>query len=281
MKIKKQNIGIYLMFKKNKFVLSVLLAFIATTSISYAEVTIWEFRAGTANYEVEKSGYYFGNQLSIDSDNDGTPELTIQAWADTGCGWNCGIDSELGQGYASTNSSGLLNYNLDASNKELTGEEHVIDNKDGDVDMMLFTFAESTALTGIDIGWFNNDSDVSIAAFTTLPTLEGNNWSNIASQSIFSASFSNLGTAPYTLVNEISNVVVEAKYWLIGAYSSIFGDSGANDNHSDQFKIASITTQTSDVIPSDPDVTEVAEPSTIAIFASFGLFLMWRRKKTA
>lgn len=257
-----------------------LVTFVASTSVSYAEITTWEFRTGSSNYDVENSGYKFGNLLSIDSNNDGTPELTIQAWSDTGCGWNCGSDSELGRGYASTNGSGLLNYNLDSSSGSVTGEEHVIDNQDGDTDMMLFTFTESTALTGIDIGWFSNDSDVSIVAFNTLPTLQGNNWSNIASQSIYSASFSNLGTAPYTLVNEISNVVVEAKYWLIGAYSSIFGDSGNHDNRSDKFKIASITTETTKVIPPDPDVTEVAEPSTIAVFASFGLFLMWRRKKT-
>jgi hypothetical protein len=262
----------------NKFIKSVLFAFVASTSISYAETTTWNFSAGSAGYDVDNSGNVFGNQLSIDSDNDGTAELTIQAWADTGCGWNCGNDNEVHQGYASTNSWGLLNYNLDTSNGNLTGEDHVIDNN-SDVDMMLLSFTESTALTGIDIGWFGNDSDVSIAAFSTLPTLSGNTWADIVSQSIFSASFSNLGNGPYSLANEVSGVVVEAQYWLIGAYSSIFGDSGANDNNSDAFKIASITTQTSITPP--PDNTVVTEPSTIALFASFGLFLMWRRKKTA
>ena len=77
--------------------------------------------------------------------------------------------------------------------------------------------------------------------------------------------------------DEVAGAVVEAKYWLVGAYSSIFGDSGANDNNTDSFKLASITTQTPD--PKPP--TEVAEPSTIAMFASFGLFLMWRRKRSA
>lgn len=272
------------MFTKNKFMISVLLTFFASTSISYADETMWNFKKDTANYDVDSSGNVFGNFLSIDSDNDGTAELTIEAWANTGCGWGCGNDNELGQGYASTNSLGLLNYNLDTptGTDPLTGEEHVIDNGGGDTDMMLFSFLESTALTGIDIGWFSNDSDVSIAAFSSLPTLLGNTWSDIASQSIFSASFSNLGTGPYALANEVSGVVVEAQYWLIGAYSAIFGDSGAHDNHNDGFKIASITTETTvKPTPKPSSPVHVSEPSTIVMFASFCLFLMWRRKKSA
>ena len=270
------------MFKRNNFIIWVLLAFSVTTSKSYAEITTWEFRQGAANYDVDNSANAFGNLLSIDSDNDGTPELTIEAWANTGCGWSCGNDDHVAQGFASTNDWGLLNYNLDSSSGSLKGENHVIDNAGGDVDMMFFSFSESTALSGIDIGWFSGDSDVSIAAFSTLPTLNGNTWNTIVGQSIFKASFSNLGNAPYSLTNEVAGAVVEAKYWLIGAYSSIFGDSGANDSNSDSFKLASITTtQTLKTPPKDPDLVEVAEPSTIAIFASFGLFLMWRRKKTA
>lgn len=266
-------------FNKAKFILPVLVTLAASISLSHAAETTWVFETDSVDYDVDNTANAFGNQLSIDSDNDGTAELTVQAWADTGCGWACGSDSAVEQGFASTNSSGLLNYNLDTPNgtNSLTGEEHVIDNKDGDVDMMLFSFAESTALTGIDIGWFRNDSDVSIAAFGSLPSLSGNTWTDIVANSIFSASFSNLGTAPFALANEIAGEVVEAKYWLIGAYSSIFGDSGANDSNSDQFKIASITTEAS--VPPPP--TEVSEPSTIALFASFGLLVLWRRKKSA
>jgi hypothetical protein len=270
------------MLTKNNFIRSVLLTFIASTSIGYAEPTTWDFATGSANYDVDNSGDAFGNVLSIDSDNDGTPELTIQAWANTGCGWSCGNDDDVEQGFASTNSGGLLNYNLDdpSGDGKLRGESHVIDNKGGDEDMMFFSFSESTALTGIDIGWYDGDTDISIAAFSSLPTLSGNTWANIVGQSIFSASFSNLGSAPYSLANEVSGVVVEAKYWLIGAYSSVFGDSGASDNNSDSFKLASITTETTKK-PSPKPPTEVAEPSTIAVFASIGLFLLWRRKKIA
>jgi hypothetical protein len=268
------------MLTKNNFLRSVLLTFIASTSMSYAETTTWNFATGSGNYDVDNSGNAFGNELSIDSDDDGTAELTIQAWADTGCGWNCDPDDQVQQGFASTNSGGLLNYNLDTptGTDPLTGEEHVIDNRD-DVDMMFFSFSESTALTGIDIGWYSGDTDISIAAFSSMPTLSGNTWVNIVGQSIFSASFSNLGSAPYSLANEVSGAVVEAKYWLIGAYSSVFGDSGANDNSSDKFKLASITTKITKTIPKPP--SEVSEPSTIAMLASIGLFLMWRRKKTA
>jgi hypothetical protein len=260
-------------FKKNKFIISVLLAFVASTSFINAETTTWDFATGSAGYDVDNSGNNFGNQLSIDINNDGIAELTIEAWADTGCGWYCGNDDEVFQGYASTNSWGLLNYNLDASDGSLTGENHAIDNSGGDVDMMFFSFLESTALTGIELGWAD-DSDISIAAFSILPTLNGNTWSQIAAQSIFSASFNDIGTSPYSLANEISGVLVEAQYWLIGAYSAVFEDKHLT-HENDAFKIASITTKK----PEPKPPTEVSEPSTFAVFASFGLFLIWRRKK--
>jgi hypothetical protein len=249
--------------------------FVASTSISLADETIWVFENDKPN-NVVNSGNNFGNKLTIDTNGDNVDDLTIEAWASTGCGWSCGDDNEVFQGYAATNSSGLLNYNLDSSNGSLTGEDHVIDNKDGDVDMMFFSFLESTALTKIDLGWAQ-DSDISVAAFGTLPTLEGNTWSQIAAQSIFSASFNDIGTSPYTLANEISGAVVEAQYWLIGAYTAVFGDKHLSDNN-DAFKIAAITTKTTKK-PKPKPPTEVAEPSTFAVFVSFGLFLMWRRKK--
>jgi hypothetical protein len=272
----RNTFGIHIMFKKNKFIISALLAFIASTSLINAETTTWNFVTGSAGYDVDNSGNNFGNQLSIDSDDDGSAELTIEAWASTGCGWSCGNDDEVFQGYASTNAWGLLNYNLDSSNSSLTGENHEIDNKGGDVDMMFFSFLESTALTGIELGWAD-DSDISIAAFSTLPTLNGSTWSEIAAQSIFSASFNDIGTSPYSLANEISGVLVEAQYWLIGAYSAVFEDKNLSDEN-DAFKIASITTKTTKK-PEPKPPTEVAEPSTFAVLAGFGLFLIWRRKK--
>jgi hypothetical protein len=264
------------MFTRNKFIIAVLLAFVASISISYADETVWVFETDKPN-QVVSSGNNFGNELTIDTDGDGVDDLSIEAWASTGCGWSCGQDDEVFQGYAATNAWGLLNYNLDTPDGTLTGENHVIDNGNGDVDMMFFSFLESTALTGIDLGWAQ-DSDISIAAFGTLPTLQGNTWSQIAAQSIFSASFNDIGTSPYSLANKISGVVVEAQYWLIGAYTSTFGNIHVSSQN-DAFKIASITTETTKK-PEPKPPTEVAEPSTFAVFASFGLFLMWRRKKS-
>jgi hypothetical protein len=259
------------MYVKNKFILSVFLTFVASTSVSFADETVWVFETDKTN-SVVNSGNNFGNQLSIDTDTDGTADLTIQAWSDTGDGWFGSDDNEVEQGYASTNDWGLLNYNLDSPNGTLTGEDHTIDNNHGDVDMMLFSFTESTSLIGIELGWAQ-DSDISIAAFSSLPSLSGNTWTEIVTQSIFTASFNDIGTGPYSLANELSSVVVEAQYWLIGAYTSIFENLHIS-SHNDAFKIASITTET--LLPP----TEVAEPSTIAAFASFCLFLMWRRKRS-
>ncbi|MBJ2134826.1 PEP-CTERM sorting domain-containing protein [Paraglaciecola chathamensis] len=226
------------------------------------DTTSWNFTTNGTQYG---AGNYDGNNLNFSSaDNN----LTITAWADTRDNNN---SDTIQTATAAHNSHGLLNYNRDESNNE-----HYVDNYGDETDMLLFTFDDLVSITGINIGYHSVDSDISIAAFDDLPTLQGNTWDTVASNADFKTSFSNLSNG-WTSLSSASSF--ESKYWLIGAYNGAFGSPGWTNNN-DQLKIAGLST----VAGSSPDPkppTDVAEPSSLAVLASFGLFAAWRRRKSA
>jgi hypothetical protein len=249
-------------------VVVVVLCLIATSS--WATSTTWAFNTDSSDYDIDAYDTEFGNQLTIDTDDDGNPELNISAWSDTGCGWYCGDDRDIFNAFASTDSQGLLNYNRDNPNAIVDGEYAKIDSFSGDFDMMLFSFSDSVSLTGISLASIGYDSDVSIAAFSSLPTLTSSTWSSVATAALFSTSFANFNNGINDITNlSDSNNVVEAQYWLIGAYNAVFTDAGPYVGMgNDAFKLASITTEPS----------AVSEPAIMLIFAS-GLMLIWLRRK--
>ena len=235
-----------------------LFALIALTSATscFAADTTWDFTTSSSSSSYG-SGNVDGNVLTF---NEGGEDLTVTAWADTD-----GSDVETAT--AAHNAWGLLNYN------QYSGDGHYVDNG-RDTDMLLLSFDSSVSLSSIQLGYFRNDSDISIAAFSSAPVLAGNTWSEVASNAFFSTSYANIGTSVFAMNNLIGGAVVEAQYWLIGAYNSVFG--GLSDSNMDKLKIAALTTSPKTPSPKPP--IDVAEPSTFAMFASFGLFVLWRRK---
>ena len=228
--------------------------------------TDWDFRTSGGNSYGSGSGTdSYGNTLSF---NSADTDLTITAWADT---LEQNAPDTIQTATAAHNSYGLLNYNRN-------NDGHYVDNRD-DTDMLLFTFDDLVSITGVNIGYYSNDSDISIAAFETLPTLQGQTWASVASNASFSTSFANIGDGWSSLTSETSGV--DAQYWIIGAYNSSFGQSGggAFGSNNDYLKIAGIST-IAGATPKPP-TSDVAEPSSLAILASFGLFAVWRRRKSA
>lgn len=228
------------------------------------DTTSWNFTtSGGNNYGSGSSTSSYGNALSFSSTDN---NLTVTAWADTN---EISGPDTIETATAARNSYGLLNYNRN-------NDGHYVDNS-GDTDMLLFTFDDLVSITGINIGYYDNDSDISIAAFDSLPTLQGQSWANVAGAASFSTSFANIGNGWSSLDTQST----EAQYWVIGAYNSSFGGAnGAGAGWSDYLKIAGIST----VAGSSPDPkppTDVAEPSSLAVLASFGLFAAWRRRKSA
>lgn len=226
------------------------------------DTTSWDFTTSSGtSYGSGTGTNSYGNTLDFSSTDN---NLSITAWADT----NERNDPDTIQNAtAARNSHGLLNYNRNRN------DGHYVDNS-GDTDMLLFTFDDLVSITKINIGYYSGDSDISIAAFDSLPTLQGQTWESVANAASYSASFSNLETSNYSIAS--STAGVDSKYWVIGAYNGAFGSPGWTTGN-DNLKIAGITT-TLGATPKPP--TDVAEPSSLAILASFGLFAAWRRKKS-
>ncbi|WP_331346192.1 exosortase-dependent surface protein XDP1 [Cellvibrio sp. UBA7661] len=128
---------------------------------------------------------------------------------------------------------------------------HAVDNEIGDYDMHLLSFDELVKLTTLDLGWFENDSDISILAF---------NGSSFDQSSLLGKQWQDLIGNDWQLVGNYYNVDygtnsgavnfdgITSQYWLVGAYNENFGDvfSGSNKNKSngnDYYKLKGVTVE--------------------------------------
>ena len=231
-----------------------------TIGISGAQAadTTWDFRNSNRDIVNTAPGYY-GNSLTMNQDG---VNLAISAWSDT---YDISGPDKVESAYVTNNSYGLLAYNRNGG----YSEQHYIDNYK-DTDMLLFSFSDAVSLTSLKLGSYYNDSDISIAAFDSLPSLSGSTWAGVASQAIFSTSFTDVGYGSF----DLTSVAKEAKYWIIGAYKNVFG--AGNDHDYDKFKLLALTTHKSD---EEPPVDVPAPATALLMLLSLGLLTMRKRHK--
>lgn len=158
---------------------------------------------------------------------------------------------------------------------------HAVDNQGGDFDMHLLSFDQMVILTSLDFGWYQNDTDVSILAFTgtdfNSSSLLGKKWQDLLGLGwSLVGNYYNVDYKPNT--GTVNGEKVAAQYWLVGAYNDVFGGfSGDNVDKTtgnDYYKLKGITVET-------PPPVKVPEPSTLLLL---GLSLMTlaglRRRKS-
>ncbi|MBD3587355.1 hypothetical protein HHX48_16585 [Salinimonas sp. HHU 13199] len=240
----------------NKFIKNVALICSVTfvPSQVMAADTIWNFNPYKSELSYDNQG--FGNQITTTQNNQ---TLNITAWSGTDTG-------EIEASKIGANEWGLLNSNK--IQKGRNKDSHYIDNAYS-TDMLLFSFDDSVSVSGLSLGYTQNDHDLSIAAFHSIPLLTGNTWANVASQAIFTKSFSNTEFSNSNTLS-FSSVATEAKYWLIGAYNANFGGDSAWTQHRDYMKLVSLTTH---YAPS----ANVPAPASAFLFALLGLVALKRR----
>ncbi|WP_018982939.1 exosortase-dependent surface protein XDP1 [Salinimonas chungwhensis] len=232
------------------------LPFISLSAL--AADTVWNFNSSQAHLNIDNKRA--GNTLSTFQNGQ---SLEVTAWS--------GKESKrVKSAIIGANEWGLLATNTgQGHSKGEYNDGHYIDNEQSS-DMLLFSFENSVSVSGLRLGAVYNDRDLSIAAFSSMPILAGRSWENIANQAVFKESYSN---ADFSHSNTLSfsNIVTEAKYWLIGAYNTNFGGNTFWTGEKDYFKLVSLTTHFS------PRV-DVPAPATALLFGALGMLVLRRRK---
>lgn len=212
-----------------------LVAAMISGNASYAVVT-WQTDGGSNCSDVTLC---YGNTRTYSGDS-GTTTVTASAWANTYSSSN----TQLENAYLGVYSGGGLGVtNRDGANgsdvNEGTSPEHAMDN-DQRIDSILFSFSTAVSLTGVKIGWYSTDSDLSMLAYTGAgaPTMAGKSYSDLLlSGWVVVGNYADAGTVSVKTVNA-SNI--SASYWLISAYNSGYGTGSGLSAGNDYEKILAL-----------------------------------------
>ncbi len=214
-----------------------------------------------------QSGSGFGNSWSCTASIGPGPAVTATAWSTTG---------NSGTSFAAANAAqyGTSGFGVRNTVEGLSASSpnHSMDNS-GQTDLLSLKFASSVKLDSLKLGWYSNDSDVSVLAYTsaspppssiagkTVTNLLSNGWSLVAN-------LSNVGSSSPTF----NAGGTSSSWWLISAYNSGYDGSAALDGTSDYVKLFSVSNSTPGKVPEPGSLALVG----LAACAAVGL----RRRKT-
>ncbi len=205
-------------------------------------------------------------------------------------GW-INSNNTIGYGLINKDSTEQSDYTISS----YYGDAHTIDNKrtgdrgKQDFDMVLLSFSESVTLTSgsfSSVYHYNNTNsskEVSVVGLDNINKFQSSEnftWSDIASTSAIEAA-----TGHFSVGSKVNNYyqseftgLSAAKYWLVGAYNTIF-DNGASQESDFGFKLSALgfSIDNTPDTPTKPP-TEVSEPGALALM-SLGLGLVLYRRK--
>lgn len=155
--------------------------------------------------------------------------------------------------------------------------QHAVDNSGSDYDALLFSFDKIVDVSGLGIGWYSGDADVSVLAYTgpaafsgTLNGL-GSNWGALLTNGwSVVGNYNRNGTGGFA----VNAADFTAKYWVVGAYNRAFGGNLTQNN--DYFKLQSITFEAV-----KPVIVKVPESSALFLLAIGLLGLAGARRRAA
>jgi hypothetical protein len=185
----------------------------------------WSFGSGCT---AGSSGSSFGNSCSVTSEG---IKNTATAWSTTTGTANVALDTAYlgvysGGGLGVTNKDGTASTtcsgDLDCAEGTPTNTappEHAVDNNQR-YDAVLFTFTQAVTLSQVALGYHPVDSDITVLAYagTGAPTLAGQTFSALTSQS-----WKLVGN--YADLNDSATVNYQgyaSSYWIVAAYDPAF-----------------------------------------------------------
>lgn len=232
-----------------------------TSLLLIATLIGFQASAGTQVWDLGQSGtnYYGKNYPDLNFAEDGI-QMGITAWSGT-------TSQNLSEAWIGQWGSGLgVIYNVA---DDYSNGQHSMDNS-GQYDALLLSFDHEVSLDSISIGWWSNDSDVSVAAYTGNGSVNGlshTNWGNFLTNGWTSqGSYSDLVNNQYRSIS----ATVTSKFWLVGAYNPSIENKGWTMGN-DMVKVNGLKT-------SYTTTTEIPEPAAIGLFL-LGLATLAGRKK--
>lgn len=188
---------------------------------------------------------------------------TAQAWANTNDGSGSsskGSSSSttaatytLETAYLNVYSGGLGVKNQDFTSSTTSGDynegtytypaEHTTDNNQR-YDSVLFSFSNAIDLNSITIGYRDNDSDITVLAYTATSCSSGTCSSDVSGKS-----YAQLASYGWSLIGQYADLIansaksvnpdnVVSSYWLIGAANTLVG--GTKDTSKDYVKLLAL-----------------------------------------
>lgn len=253
------------------FVRTIPAAFVLAALALPAGAASYTF-TGSTNTALGATTTYSG---AATSGGESVPSVTASAWASS----TSSVSSDIQTAYLEQSSGDLR---VRAQGESTSSPDHAMDNS-GKFEAILFDFGagNAIALDSVTLGWWSNDSDIAILAYTggvagydpgalfasgpstSFASLPSNGWTLVGE-------YANIGTAT-TAVNATD---VASRFWLIGAA----GLTGSGYSGSpDYVKLSAIGT--TNLTPPPPS-NNVPEPASMALVgtALAGMFAMRRRK---
>jgi hypothetical protein len=141
---------------------------------------------------------------------------------------------------------------------------HAVDNSSHQ-EFLLFSFSEAVTLSQVSMGWFHNDSDITVLAWGGAgdPTIDNRRSSQLLGDGWdFVGHYSNLHSTGYTTaINngaQSGGTVFSSSYWLVGAYNNQINGNGWTHGN-DHLKISALSAS----LPPPP--SQVSEPASLGL----------------
>lgn len=237
---------------------------LASASVRAGEIQMdWTFN-GT-NHCANPDNY--GDVCSYLSSVPGQSGAKLLGWANTGGASNTQLETTQLVQWGAT---GLGSYNRDWANGDTNEQyepEHGIDNN-GRQELVQLNFDTAIKLTGVEIGWSQIDSDLSVLAYLgdDAPVIAGKTF-----EQLLSSGWSVVGNYANAVVGStlaVNAAGTRAKHWLVGAYNPLFGTGTGLTGGNDYIKLLSA---------SGSFVQDIPEPTSLGLLL-LGVAALRRRR---